>query len=190
MRPAAQMAAPGADPEYAGYARVATRTLSLEHVSVRRARDFTLATLRRWGLAPLGDDMSIVVSELLTNALRHGRHDRETGTGRRTGGWPIRLGLLCRDDCVLCAVADPSPQPPVMREPDYLAETGRGLHVVASLSENWGCCTVPRQDGKVVWALFVPEWRGEPAGIPAPEVLGNVAGPVGSTVRGARGRAV
>ena len=188
MRPAAQMAAPAADPGYAGYARIATRTLSLEHVSVRRARDFTLATLRRWGLAPLGDDMSVVVSELLTNALRYGRHDCEPGTGRRAGGWPIRLGLLCRGECVLCAVADPSPEPPVMREPDYLAETGRGLHVVASLSESWGC-TVPRQDGKVVWALFLPEWRLDPAATPAPEVLGSVVGSVGSGP-GARGRAV
>lgn len=185
MRPAAQMAAPATDPEYDD-ARIATRTLSLEHVSVRRARDFTLATLRRWGLAPLADDMSIVVSELLTNALRYGRNDRGSGSGASAGGWPIRLGLMCPGGCVLCAVADPSREVPVMREPDFLAETGRGLHVVDSLSDNWGC-TLPRQDGKVVWALLVPQWRLEPAGMPAGQVLDSVAGSAGSGMPVARG---
>ena len=167
MRPAAQMAAPVADAGYTGYARVATRALSLEPVSVGRARDFTMATVRRWGLAALADDIGIVVSELLTNALRHGRRNRVLGPARRTAGWPIRLGLLCPGSCVLCAVADPSDEVPEMREPDYLAETGRGLHVIDSLSESWGW-TIPDADGKVVWALFVPEWRFEELEIPGP----------------------
>jgi hypothetical protein len=174
MRPAAQMAAPATDPEYTEYARVATRALSLERVSVRRARDFTLATLRRWGLAALADDISIVVSELLTNALRYGRQDPECDPARGIGGWPIRLGLLCPGRSVLCAVADPGSDVPVMQEPDYLAETGRGLHVVASLSDSWGW-TVPGADGKVVWAMFVPQWRLEEAEVPAPHILGGVA---------------
>lgn len=192
MRPAVQMAAPATDPEYTESARVATRTLSLEHVSVRRARDFTLATLRRWGLAPLADDIAVVVSELLTNALRHAGQCRECDPGSRIGGWPIRLGLLCPGSCLLCAVADPSPEIPVMREPDYLAETGRGLHVVASLSDSWGW-TAPGQDGKVVWALFVPQWRLEgPEGpeAPAQQVIGGVLGPVGNGAPVASGTTV
>jgi hypothetical protein len=173
MRPAARMAAPAADPDGAGSARVATRTLSLERVSVRRARDFALATLRRWGLASLADDIGVVVSELLTNALRHacqGGNCDERDPGSRIGGWPIRFGLLCPGSCLLCAVADPSPEVPVMREPDYLGETGRGLHVVASLSQNWGW-TAPGQDGKVVWALFVPPWGMEAAEAPGQPML-------------------
>ena len=174
MRPAVQMAASAEDPEDTGSARVATRALSLEHGSVRRARDFTHATLRRWGLASLSDDIGVVVSELLTNALRHACKD-----GGCDGGWPIRLGLLCPGSCLLCAVGDPSAEIPVMREPDYLAETGRGLHVVASLSDSWGW-TVPGQDGKVVWALFVPRWRLEEAEAPGPQVMDGMLDPVGA----------
>ena len=51
--------------------RVATRTLGPGTGSVRTARDFTMATLQRWGTAERSQDIAIVVSELLTNALRH-----------------------------------------------------------------------------------------------------------------------
>ena len=54
---------------------------------------------------------------------------------------------------MLCAVADPSPRLPEPKEPDYLAESGRGLHVISALSDRWGC-TAPTEAGKVVWALF------------------------------------
>jgi hypothetical protein len=74
---------------------------------------------------------------------------------------PIRLGLLDLGSCVLCAVADPSAQTPVPREPDWLAESGRGLQVVATLSSHWGFCVAPDLQGKVVWATFgaAPESR-------------------------------
>jgi hypothetical protein len=177
------MAASADDPGYPEYARIATRTLSLEHVSVRRARDFTVATLRRWGLAALADDIIVVVSELLTNALRHTGQDGGSEPGRRIGGWPIRFGLLSPGGCVLCAVADPSPAAPVMREPDYLAETGRGLHVIAALCADWGW-TAPGQDGKVVWARFLPPWvDGAPA--PAQHALGRAAGSLPDPAGGA-----
>ena len=51
--------------------RVATRTLGPGTGSVRTARDFTIVTLQRWGIAERSQDIAIVVSELLTNALRH-----------------------------------------------------------------------------------------------------------------------
>jgi hypothetical protein len=129
--------------------RVATRTPGLEFGSVKAARDFAGATLRRWGLAGLGNDVGVVVSELLTNALRHAL-PRPTGF---VAPAPIRIGLLHPGPCVLCAVADPSDQIPVLRDPDYLAETGRGLHVIASLSDRWGW-TAPSRSGKVVWATL------------------------------------
>jgi hypothetical protein len=110
------------------------------------------------------DDVAVVVSELLTNALRHalpqagppprtphGSPDGPAGgTGRR---WPVRLALVQPGQFVLCAVADPSPRRPQPKEPDYLAESGRGLHVIDALSDRWGS-TVPTDAGKVVWALF------------------------------------
>ncbi|MGE5288286.1 MAG: ATP-binding protein [Micromonosporaceae bacterium] len=131
------------------FPRVATRTPGVDARSVGVARDFTIATVQRWGTAERCDDIAIVVSELLTNAVRHGLPSCAEPRPR----WPIRLGLLQPGPCVVCAVADPSHRAPVPKEPDYLAETGRGLHVVGALSDKWGY-TVPGDGGKVVWAMF------------------------------------
>jgi hypothetical protein len=128
------------------FPKIATRTLSTDSRSVRVSRDFTVATLRRWGAAERGDDVAVVVSELLTNALRH-------ASGPAQPAFPLRFGLLQPGCCVICAVADPSPEPPVPREPGFCGETGRGLQVVRALSDSWGY-TPPDDMGKVVWALF------------------------------------
>ena len=103
----------------------------------------------RWGTAERGQDIAIVVSELLTNALRHAL-PRSDDIARR----PIRLGLLQPGPCVLCAVADPSTAAPAPQAPGSLAETGRGLHIIYALSDQWGY--VPSEGGKVVWAIFYP----------------------------------
>lgn len=113
------------------------------------AREFTLTTLQRWGVTARGEDIVIVVSELLTNALRHAL----PSSGGTRSGWPVRLGLLQPGQCVVCAVADPSRTVPVPRKPGYLGETGRGLHVIAALSDQWGC-TTPGDTGKILWAMF------------------------------------
>jgi anti-sigma regulatory factor (Ser/Thr protein kinase) len=156
---AAEMAATGAalsrpvprrPSRLACFPRVATRTPSCDLASVAVARDFARATLQRWGLAGRCDDITLVVSELLANALRH--------TFPQPGGWPVRLGLLQarQGSAVLCAVADPSPAAPVPGPAGEFAETGRGLHVVAELSDRWGY-TAPSRRGKVVWATFHAE---------------------------------
>jgi two-component sensor histidine kinase len=121
----------------------------------RAARDFTVATVQRWGAAECADDVAIVVSELVTNALRHAL----PGSGEAQRRGPVRLGLLQPGPCLLCAVADPSRAVPVPAEADVLAETGRGLHVVGALADLWGY-TTPSDKGKAVWAMF---WTG-PAG--------------------------
>jgi anti-sigma regulatory factor (Ser/Thr protein kinase) len=129
---------------------------------VRGARDFTVGTLRRWGVAERCDDVAVVVSELLTNALRHARlAATEAGTG-----WPVQLGLLQRGRRVTCAVADPSKAPPVPGRRGYLAETGRGLHVIAALSDRWGF-TACADGGKVIWALFSTPLAPVPPGGPS-----------------------
>jgi anti-sigma regulatory factor (Ser/Thr protein kinase) len=130
--------------------RIATRTLGAHAGSVGAGRDFTIATLHRWGEAERGQDIAIVVSELLTNALRHALPGSSDSGPRR----PIRLGLLQPGPGVLCAVADPSKAAPVPQTPGSLAETGRGLHIVCALSDQWGY--TPSDTGKVVWALFHP----------------------------------
>jgi hypothetical protein len=147
------------------FPRLAMRTAGPDARSVGTARDFCLSTMRRWGVTDRQDDVAVVVSELLTNALRHavpqagprpatphGSPDGPAG-GPGRSRWPVRLGLIQPGQFVLCAVADPSPRPPQPKEPDYLAESGRGLHVIDALSDRWGS-TAPTDAGKVVWALF------------------------------------
>jgi hypothetical protein len=128
--------------------RIATCTPAAGAGSVRAARDFTVATLHRWSAAERCHDIAIVVSELVTNALRHAL----PGSGDARPRRPVRLGLLQLRPCVLCAVADPSTAAPVPRPPGSLAETGRGLHIVCALSDGWGYIT--SGSGKVVWAMF------------------------------------
>src|SRR5437868_263630 len=53
------------------FPRVATRSLAMKPKPARAARDFAVATVKRWGAAGCADDVAIVVSELVTNALRH-----------------------------------------------------------------------------------------------------------------------
>ena len=129
--------------------RVATRTLGADLGSVHTARSYTIATLRRWDSAERGQDIVIVVSELVTNALRHAL----PGAGDTRLRRPIQLGLLQLGPCVLCAVADPSQAVPAPRIPGTLGETGRGLHIICALSDQWGC-TTPSDTGKAVWATF------------------------------------
>jgi anti-sigma regulatory factor (Ser/Thr protein kinase) len=129
--------------------RIATRTPREGAGSVHAARDFTLATLHRWGAAERSDDIATVVSELLTNALRHAPPALGDARPRRS----IRLGLLQPGPGVLCAVADPSRATPVPLTPDPLAESGRGLQIICALSDRWGYTTLGGT-GKVVWAAF------------------------------------
>jgi anti-sigma regulatory factor (Ser/Thr protein kinase) len=154
----------------AGFPRIATRTPGADLAAVRAARSFTRATLQRWDIADRCDDITLVVSELLTNALEH--------AAPRPGGWPVRIGLLQSrpGTAVLCAVADASPAPPIPAPPGHLAESGRGLHVIEELSDGWGYTTAPRR-GKVVWATFEPApgpLRAVPRARP-----GDQAGPPG-----------
>jgi anti-sigma regulatory factor (Ser/Thr protein kinase) len=141
---------------------VATRTPAPVASSVASARAFTLRTLRRWGAADCAEDVSMIVSELLTNAVRHAVPEVPRAIS------PIRIGLLHPGPCVLCAVADPSDRLPVLREADGQAESGRGLHVVESLSASWGYCPVRDAHGKVVWATVPTTATGRLlAGMPA-----------------------
>jgi anti-sigma regulatory factor (Ser/Thr protein kinase) len=138
------------EPGWPCYPRIAMRTPGSDPSAISAARKFTTLIMERWGAASRGADVAVVVSELLSNAVRHGLAltDGPVACG-------IRLGLLHSGPSILCAVTDPSDSPPVPREPDWLDEGGRGLHVIASLSDGWGACLdVPGQAGKVVWAAF------------------------------------
>ncbi len=167
LMPAAEMAglASGSrwlspDPAPAGWARlprIATCTPGTGAGSIRAARDFTVATLHRWGAAERSHDIAIVVSELMTNALRHARPGRRDARPPQ----PIWLGLLQLRPCLLCAVADPDTAAPVPRSPGSLCETGRGLHIICALSDRWGYAV--SDTGKVVWAMFTARLTATPA---------------------------
>ncbi|WP_239067459.1 ATP-binding protein [Actinomadura bangladeshensis] len=143
-------------------------TVEPDPESVTAARHFALCRLAEWNLSELADDVGLVVSELVTNALRH-------SGGVNSGGRPgvdvhregvygdpadplgsapsaIRLRLGHEAPWLLCGIMDASRTAPRRKEPDYIAETGRGLHLVESFSVRWGWRAL--HQGKVVWALF------------------------------------
>jgi hypothetical protein len=141
------------------------RTAAIEPETPRAAREFTRETLRRWDLCAVYPDAAVVVSELVTNALRYGLLPGHTPARAALG--PVALTLWSRDGHLICAVADPNPEPPVLRPPDATAGSGRGLQVVQSLASNWGWT---RRSGpqKVVWAaLEVPRVRQPAVAHPA-----------------------
>ncbi|GII57906.1 hypothetical protein Pth03_62950 [Planotetraspora thailandica] len=116
--------------------------------AARTARHFTTSVLKTWSMSDIADDASLAVSELVANAVGHGLR-RMTADPH-----PVRLFLFRSRESVVCMVTDPSDDPPMPREPDFVAESGRGLHVVAAVSHTWGWTPLhPR--GKAVWAGFV-----------------------------------
>jgi hypothetical protein len=118
---------------------------------VKIARDRTAAVMSAWGLGGHVPAATLVVSELVTNALRHALPSVEVRPHP-----PVLLRLMRRGRSVMCLVADPCDHPPVLAEADFAAETGRGLYLVAAHSRRWDWA--PRRDrpGKWVWALLPP----------------------------------
>jgi len=127
----------------------ATCSLPPRPESAAQARDFARAALRHWGMSDCSDNAVLVISELVTNALRHAVLSAQWMPGEH----PIALILLRRDPHLLCMVSDPASSPPVRETPDAAAEGGRGLQVVESCSAAWGWQPA-EGGGKVVWALL------------------------------------
>ncbi|WP_240508483.1 ATP-binding SpoIIE family protein phosphatase [Streptomyces ossamyceticus] len=92
--------------------------------------------LQEWGLGELGFATELVISELVTNAVRY-------------GAAPIRLRLLRDDEHLICEVSDFSSTSPHMRRAATTDEGGRGLFLVAQFTQRWGTRYMPR--GKVIW---------------------------------------
>ncbi|MGW1886780.1 SpoIIE family protein phosphatase [Streptomyces sp. NPDC001970] len=116
--------------------QVASWTLPSDDTTVRRARNLAAGQLAEWGLEGLEDSTKLIVSELVTNAVRH-------GTG------PIDLRLT-RHQVLTVEVSDTDAFSPRPRNAGTSDENGRGLLLVSQLSRRWG--TRPTPGGKVVWA--------------------------------------
>ncbi|MEV7081366.1 SpoIIE family protein phosphatase [Streptomyces sp. NPDC093516] len=125
-------------------------TLPREPRSVGRAREYARAQLLSWDMEPLVDTTELLVSELVTNALRYGEGE-------------IRLRLLL-DRTLVCEVWDSGLVQPRRRRARDTDEGGRGLQLVGLLSAAWGSRRTPR--GKTVWfELPLPDGG---AGLPDP----------------------
>jgi anti-sigma regulatory factor (Ser/Thr protein kinase) len=127
----------------------ATCTLGAHAESVKAGRDFTRVALCLWDMPALIDLAELVVSELLTNAVRHG----VPSAARIVSEHCVRLRLLAQDPFVICMVTDPGRGIPVLKDSDPATESGRGLTVVEACSVRWGW-HLHDEGGKVVWALL------------------------------------
>ncbi|GGX57209.1 ATP-binding protein [Streptomyces minutiscleroticus] len=114
--------------------------------AVRTARSLVRGRLREWGLEALDDMAELLVSEVMTNALRHA-YGPVVVCLVRPGG-PL--------DALRVEVSDPLPDLPRARPVRPEDESGRGLHLVACSSRAWGAR--PKETGKTVWfELAVPD---------------------------------
>ncbi|MFK0202719.1 SpoIIE family protein phosphatase [Streptomyces lavendulae] len=112
---------------------------------VARARALATEQLDAWGLGDLRPDMALVVSELVTNAIRYGSE-------------PIRLRLI-HHHTLICEVSDGSNTAPHLRHARTTDEGGRGLFLVAQVTDRWG--TRHSGVGKTIWAeLDLPASAG------------------------------
>ncbi|GHG90408.1 ATP-binding SpoIIE family protein phosphatase [Streptomyces lanatus] len=121
-----------------GADRVVTWELDADPAVVARARADVSRQLAAWGLEELAFVAELVVSELVTNAIRYGRS-------------PISLRLI-HDRALLCEVSDAGGTTPHLRRARVFDEGGRGLLLVAQLAGQWG--TRHARHGKTVWAAL------------------------------------
>ncbi|MEU5463328.1 SpoIIE family protein phosphatase [Streptomyces althioticus] len=117
--------------------QIAAWDLPPDPAVVADARRTAQDQLARWGLdEELKFTTELLVSELVTNAIRH-------ASGR------VRLRLI-RERTLVCEVLDGGASAPHLRHPRAMDEGGRGLLLVSQLAERWGTRFVP--DGKIIWA--------------------------------------
>ncbi|MBS2539186.1 ATP-binding protein [Catenulispora sp. NF23] len=114
-----------------------------------RARDFLTETCRRWHVTDFVADAALVVSELVTNAVRH-------------AGTEMRLTLELRDGALTVSVHDHGPGLPRLIPPAERGYGGQGLAIVVQLAQAWGVA-VEDDGGKAVWCRLGPR-AAVPAG--------------------------
>ncbi|MFB6826021.1 SpoIIE family protein phosphatase [Streptomyces virginiae] len=116
--------------------RIAEWEVPGEASAVSRVRNAGAAQLAAWGLDEISFTTELILSELITNAIRY-------------GSAPVRVRLL-RDRALVCEVSDGSSTSPHLRYAATTDEGGRGLFLVAQYAARWGTRYTDR--GKVIWA--------------------------------------
>ncbi|MFG1664490.1 SpoIIE family protein phosphatase [Streptomyces sp. Y7] len=117
--------------------RVATWDIPADPALVAPIRKQVVEQLEVWKLSSASFTAELVVSELVTNAIRYGTH-------------PIRLRLIHDATTLICEVSDTSHTAPHLRRAKTFDEGGRGLLLVAQLTQRWG--SRHTTDGKTIWA--------------------------------------
>lgn len=120
--------------------RTARMAFRARFESIPTARRFAVCTTKTWGYEAMGEDVALLVTELVTNVVCHTDAD---GT----------LELTDMTDGVHVEVHDSSTGEPTVGRGRPDAESGRGLHIVEQLASAWG--VIPSRDGKVVWFELV-----------------------------------
>ena len=123
--------------------------------SARFARLHTKSILHRWGLGGLAETAELLVSEIVTNAVRASTPivHQQLETGQAPGAQLLRFWLTSDQHSVLIQVWDSDHHRPVLKDPEPDAEGGRGLLLIDTLSTQWGWYTPDEQGGKIVWAV-------------------------------------
>ncbi|MFG2989075.1 SpoIIE family protein phosphatase [Streptomyces sp. NPDC048257] len=119
------------DPE-----RIAEWDVRPDPAAVSPVRNACARRLADWGLEDIAFTTELILSELITNAIRYGTE-------------PIRVRLLY-DRCLVCEVSDGSSTSPHLRRAATTDEGGRGLFLVAQFAERWGTRYTAR--GKIIWS--------------------------------------
>jgi PAS domain S-box-containing protein len=117
--------------------RIACWDLPAEPAIVAATRARVARQLAGWGLGYATHTTELIVSELLTNAIRHAQP-------------PIQVRMILDSALLSCEVSDGSSTAPHLRRADRYDEGGRGLLLVARLADRWG--SRPTRTGKTIWA--------------------------------------
>ncbi|KMS92415.1 MULTISPECIES: SpoIIE family protein phosphatase [Streptomyces] len=117
--------------------QVATWDIPADPALVAPIRKQVVDQLDAWSLSEATFTAELVVSELVTNAIRYGAR-------------PIRLRLIHDETTLICEVSDTSHTAPHLRRAKTFDEGGRGLLLVAQLTQRWGSRHTP--EGKTIWA--------------------------------------